>query len=155
MSDLAPTRPAARGFVRSLTEIAVVVLIGAAIGAAFEAARPEPATAANPDSGLGAASREPSSIYDLPPIVTNLAAPQDTWIRLEGSIVFDPRLMPHPEAAAAKLGDDILAYLRTLTLKQLEGPVGLEGLRQDLNERAATRTGGKTHEFVIRTLVVQ
>lgn len=154
MPDLAPTRPAARGFVRSLTEIAVVVLIGAAIGAAFEAARPEPATAANPvpaSAPLG----EPSSIYDLPPIVTNLAAPQDTWIRLEGSIVFDPRLMPHPEAAAAKLGDDILAYLRTLTLKQLEGPVGLEGLRQDLSERAATRTGGKTHEFVIRMLVVQ
>ena len=49
--------------------------------------------------------------------------------------------MPHPEAAAAKLGDDILAYLRTVSLKQLEGPVGLENLRQDLNERAATRIG--------------
>jgi hypothetical protein len=25
-----------------------------------------------------------------------LGAPQDTWIRLEGSIVFDLKLMPHP-----------------------------------------------------------
>jgi flagellar protein FliL len=154
MSSAGPARPASRGFAGSVSEITIVVLIGAAIGAAFEAARPAPATAANPVP-VEARSAETSDVYDLPPIVTNLGAPQDTWIRLEGSLVFDPRLMPHPEKAAAELGDDILAYLRTLTVKQLEGPIGLENLRQDLSERAATRTGGKTREFVIRTLVVQ
>ncbi len=154
MPDPAPTLPVARGLRGSLTEIALIVLIGGAIGAAFEAARPGPATVANPASASAPLAGQ-SSIYDLPPIVTNLAEPQDTWVRLEGSIVFDPRLMPHPEAAAARLGDDILAYLRTLTLKQIEGPVGLEDLRQDLSERAATRTSGKTSEFVIRMLVVQ
>ena len=91
----------------------------------------------------------------MPPIVTNLGAPQDTWIRLEGSIVFDPKALPHPEAVAGRLGEDILAYLRTLSLKQLEGPIGLANIRQDLTERAATRSGGKVQEFVIRTLVVQ
>jgi flagellar FliL protein len=45
--------------------------------------------------------------------------------------------------------------LRTVTLHQLEGPIGLENIRQDLNERAATRSGGKVQAFVIRTLVVQ
>ena len=55
MPGLAPTSPAARGFTRSLTELAVVVLIGAAIGAAFEAARPAPATAANPTPAPGGA----------------------------------------------------------------------------------------------------
>lgn len=153
MSDLALPRPAAKGFKGSLTEIAIVVLIGAAVGAAFEATQPAK-NAASPDP-VAAQPAGPSAIYDLPPIVTNLAAPQDTWIRLEGSIVFDPKAMPHPEAAAAKLGDDILSYLRTVSLKQIEGPVGLENLRQDLNERAATRMGGKSREFVIRTLVVQ
>ena len=48
-----------------------------------------------------------------------------------------------------------LAYLRTVSLHQLEGPIGLENIRQDLNERAATRSGGKVQAFVIRTLVVQ
>ncbi len=154
MAEPAPTRRAAKGFAGSFAEIAIVVLIGAAIGAGFEAARPAPATAAN----SGPAARQPAdglSIYDLPPIVTNLASPKDTWIRLEGSIIFDPRIMPHPEPAAAKLGDDILAYLRTSTLKQIEGPIGLENLRQELGERAVTRTAGKMREFVIRTLVVQ
>ncbi len=75
----------------------------------------------------------------MPPIVTNLGAPQDTWIRLEGSIVFDPKALPHPEAVAGRLGEDILAYLRTLSLKQLEGPVGLANIRQDLS-----RAGGHT-----------
>ena len=98
---------------------------------------------------------QPATIVDLPPIVTNLGAPQDTWVRLEGSIIFDPKTLPHPEAVAGQIGDDVLAYLRTVALHQLEGPIGLENIRQDLNERAATRSGGKVHGFVIRTLVVQ
>ena len=96
-----------------------------------------------------------STIVDLPPIVTNLGAPQDTWVRLEGSIIFDPKTLSHPEAMAAQIGDDVLAYLRTVSLQQLEGPIGLQNIRQDLNERAATRSGGKVRGFVIRTLVVQ
>ena len=75
--------------------------------------------------------------------------------RLEGSIVFDPKTLSHPEAMAGQIGDDVLAYLRTVSLHQLEGPIGLENIRQDLNERAATRSGGKVQAFVIRTLVVQ
>ena len=74
---------------------------------------------------------------------------------MDPPIVFDPKALPHPESVAGELGEDILAFLRTVPLKQLEGPVGLENLRQDLNERAATRTGGKAREFVIRTMVVQ
>ncbi len=42
-----------------------------------------------------------------------------------------------------------------MTLKQLEGPIGLQAIREDLNERAAIRSEGKVRELVIRTLVVQ
>ncbi len=69
--------------------------------------------------------------------------------------MFDPKALPHPEAVAGKIGEDILAYLRTVTLKQLEGPIGLEAIREDLNERAAIRSEGKVRELVLRTLVVQ
>ena len=110
---------------------------------------------ADAESSASAPAAQPSTIVDLPPIVTNLGAPQDTWVRLEGSIIFDPKTLPHPEAVAGQIGDDVLAYLRTVSLHQLEGPIGLENIRQDLNERAATRSGGKVHAFVIRTLVVQ
>ena len=137
--------------------MAIVVALGACAGAAFEASRAgAPPGADKPaESSAGAPPAQPSTIVDLPPIVTNLGAPQDTWVRLEGSIIFDPRTLPHPEAVAGQIGDDILAYLRTVSLRQLEGPIGLENIREDLNERAAIRSDGKVRAFVIRTLVVQ
>ena len=159
MSDSAlPQGAAAKGSSRgSLIELAIVVLLGACAGAAFAALRPAAAPGMDKPAETSAAAptTQPSTIVDLPPIVTNLGAPQDTWIRLEGSIVFDPKALPHPEAVAGQIGDDVLAYLRTVSLRQLEGPIGLENIRQDLNERAATRSGGKVRAFVIRTLVVQ
>jgi flagellar protein FliL len=142
----------------SLIEWAIVVCLAACAGVAFEVCRSAATPAADDKPAQSAASEppaQPSTIVDLPPIVTNLGAPQDIWVRLEGSIIFDPKTLPHPEAVAGQIGDDVLAYLRTLSLHQLEGPIGLENIRQDLNERAATRSGGKVHAFVIRTLVVQ
>jgi flagellar FliL protein len=157
MSDSAIPQGAAKGSARGwLIDLAVVVCLGVCVGAAFEAWRPAAPGLVKPVEASAAAPRaEPSTIFDLQPIVTNLGTPQDTWIRLEGSIIFDPRTLPHPEAVAGQIGDDILAYLRTVSLHQLEGPIGLENIRQDLNERAATRSGGKVRAFVIRTLVVQ
>jgi flagellar FliL protein len=139
-----------------LIELAIVVCLAACAGAAFETWRPVGSTTADkPAESTASAPAQSSTIVDLPPIVTNLGAPQDTWVRLEGSIIFDPKTLPHPEAVAGQIGDDILAYLRTISLHQLEGPIGLENIRQDLNERAATRSGGTVRAFVIRTLVVQ
>ena len=141
----------------SWIEWAIVICLAASAGAAFEALRPAPPVLDKPmqESTASAPPAQASTIVDLPPIVTNLGAPQDTWVRLEGSIIFDPKTLPHPEAVAGQIGDDLLAYLRTVSLHQLEGPIGLENIRQDLNERAATRSGGKVQAFVIRTLVVQ
>jgi flagellar protein FliL len=96
-----------------------------------------------------------SGMFDLPPIVTNLSVPQDTWIRLEASLLFDEKAVPHPEALGAQISDDILAFLRTATLTQIQGISGLQNLRQDLNERVAIRSNGAVKELVIRTLVLQ
>ena len=159
MSDsaLPPEAAAKQSWRGSLIEFAMVLLLAACGGAAFEALRPPAAPGSDKaaESRAGAAPAQPSTIVDLPPVVTNLGSPQDTWIRLEGSIIFDPKTLQHPEAIVGQIGDDILAYLRTVSLRQLEGPIGLENLRQDLNERAATRSGGKVRAFLIRTLVVQ
>ena len=158
MSDSALPQGAAGGnsLRASLIELTVVVILGACAGAAFEALRASaPMEREKPAPSAGAPPAQTSTILDLPPIVTNLGAPQDTWVRLEGSIIFDPRALPHPEVVAGRIGDDILAYLRTVSLRQLEGPIGLENIRQDLNERAAIRSDGKVRAFVIRTLVVQ
>jgi flagellar FliL protein len=134
----------------------VVTVIAAAMGALF--AIPPPAPPAPPpkiDATAGGVVPAGAGLFDMPPIVTNLGAPQDTWIRLEASIVYDAAALPRPESMAAEIAGDELAYMRTVTLAQLAGPVGLQNIRQDLNERAVIRSGGKVTELILRTLVVQ
>jgi flagellar protein FliL len=134
----------------------VVTVIAAAMGALFAippASAPEPAQ--KDDQAHSASPAQPAGLFEMPPIVTNLGAPRDTWIRLEASIVFDAKSIPHPEVVAGEIAGDELAYLHTVTLAQIEGPIGLQNIRQDLNERAAIRSGGKVSELIIRTLVVQ
>lgn len=88
-------------------------------------------------------------------VVTNLASPSDTWIRLETAMVFKNGAIANPEVTAAELRQDMVAYVRTVTLAQLEGPSALQHLREDLNERVSLRTNGAVDELIIQTLVVQ
>jgi flagellar FliL protein len=94
-------------------------------------------------------------LQKIEPIVTNLASPPDTWIRLEGAIVFTNGTIANPQATAAEIRQDVLAYCRTLTLAQLQGPSALQHLREDLSERVSLRTNGAANELVIETMVVQ
>jgi flagellar FliL protein len=96
-----------------------------------------------------------AKLFDLPAVVTNLGSPQETWVRLEASLLIDPKAAPQSEALGAEIAGDILAFLRTTSLSQIQGAAGLQNLRDDLNERAAIRSGGSVKELVIRTLVVQ
>jgi flagellar FliL protein len=56
---------------------------------------------------------------------------------------------------AGEIAEDILAYLRTLSLEQIEGPTGLLHLHEDLNDRVAIRSDDLVEELIIETLVVQ
>ena len=58
-------------------------------------------------------------------------------------------------ALVAAIGEDIVAYLRTVSLAQIEGPSGFLHLREDLNDRARIRTGGKIRELVVQALVLE
>ena len=56
---------------------------------------------------------------------------------------------------AAQIAEDILAYMKTVTVAQIGGASGLQHLREDLNERASIRSDGHVREFIIQTVVVQ
>jgi flagellar FliL protein len=132
-----------------------VTVIAAGMGAVFAipAAPDEPSQ--KDESPPGPRAPAAAGLFDMPPIVTNIGAPKEIWVRLEASIVFDAKALPHPEIIAGEIAGDELAYLRTITLPQIEGPTGLQNIRQDLNERAVIRSDGKVTELIIRTLVVQ
>ena len=97
----------------------------------------------------------PTHLKPLAPILTNLAEPRDIWIRVESSIVFDDEEIAGDDVLAAKIGEDILAYLRTVSLAQIDSPSGMQHLREDLGERARIRSEGRVKELVIQTMVVQ
>jgi flagellar protein FliL len=145
-----------------LMAMLIVTALGAVSGGLYGFRVASPAGPAQAEKAAVGGEEKPagglppnSAMLDLPPIVTNLGSPPDAWIRLEASLLFDAKAAPHPEAMGAEITNDILAFLRTTSLSQMQGVVGLENLRQDLNERVAIRSGGSVKELVIRTLVIQ
>ena len=156
-------------FMSILIEWLLVTLIAGGAGAALTTLRPPPAaeTADEAKPGKPADKKEEAkaeaaancgpgpSLVDLPPIVTNLANPTDIWVRLEAAIVFDPKTLPHPDVVAAEIATDELAYLRTISVQELQGPIGLENIRQDLRDRALVRSNGKIIDLLLKTLVLQ
>ncbi|WP_321340788.1 flagellar basal body-associated FliL family protein [Breoghania sp.] len=91
----------------------------------------------------------------LMPMVTNLAAPRSTWIRLQASVILAEDVADEARILVSRIEQDTLAYLRTLKLSQIEGAAGLQHLREDLNERAKIRSDGKVLEVVLESLVIQ
>jgi flagellar FliL protein len=99
----------------------------------------------------------PSKIVtrSLQPLITNIMMPPDVWVRLEGAIVYDQADVDDPEMMLTQVSGDLLAYLRSLTLRELQGADGLMFVRQDMKERIVLRTQGKARDIIIQTLVMQ
>lgn len=93
------------------------------------------------------------SVVPLAPITTNLAQPADTWLRLELAVVFEKA--PEDPRLAETIQQDLLAFVRTLKLHQIEGASGFQQLRADLDERAAIRSDGLAKHVLIRTMLLE
>jgi flagellar FliL protein len=132
-------------------------LIGKQIVSATRAGADKPAAGAEGAKAAPAAAPAGSErqLKELAPVVTNLAAPEGSWIRLQTAIVYDKNDAPAMELVGRKVSEDILTFVRTLTLEQIQGASGLEALRDDLNERAQLRSDGKVRELLIEMLVVR
>jgi flagellar FliL protein len=108
-----------------------------------------------PDRPAVSAFSANARLRKIAPVVTNLAAPPGTWIRMEASVVTDQLNEEEAAVLVSQLGEDVVSYLRTVSSPQIEGARGLQHLREDLNERATVRSNGKVRELIIETLVVQ
>ena len=73
----------------------------------------------------------------------------------DGGIVVVSDPSADSNAMAAAIAEDIVAFLRTVPITQIEGSSGFLHLREDLNDRARIRSGGKVRELVIQSLVVE
>ncbi|MDR7221969.1 flagellar basal body-associated FliL family protein [Aminobacter aminovorans] len=100
----------------------------------------------------GPASEAAGTLVQLPAITANLTAPDTMWIRLEVSLVLDA---PQSADLAERVHQDLLAYVRTLRIHQVQGASAFRHLKTDLDERAAIRSDGHVKEVLIRTLLFE
>jgi flagellar FliL protein len=95
------------------------------------------------------------SVKELPDILTDLADPDRAMIRIQAAILFDSKDVANPDVLTHEISDDIQSFLATTSSSQFEGASGLQHLREDLNDRAKTRSDGKVRELIVESLVVQ
>ncbi|TDK35105.1 flagellar basal body-associated FliL family protein [Rhizobium deserti] len=168
MTDTLTTEPAKKKSSVMITAAAVAALTLIGGGGGWVVGKiiaPAPATpaadahTASADAGHGAAPAGGEHggaanihVKLLDPIIANLAYPSDSLVRLEISLIFGENV---DEAVAGAVQEDILAYMRTMSLQQIQGPRGFGYLRDDLKERAKLRSQGKVADIVFRTFVIE
>ncbi|MFP5076346.1 flagellar basal body-associated FliL family protein [Rhizobium sp. YIM 134829] len=104
------------------------------------------------EEGLPTISAALPGLLQLDAITTNLAYPAENWVRLELALVFKG---PSDADMAKTIETDIAAYLKTVSLQQIEGPRGLQYLKDDIKERVDLRSEGRISDVIIRTFVIQ
>jgi flagellar protein FliL len=122
-------------------------------------AKAEPAAGGHGEAGKAATGEEvphistaANGIVLLDPITSNLAYPSENRVRLEVALMFkgatDVKL-------AEEIHQDIMAYMRTVSLQQVQGPRGFQYLREDLQERVDLRSEGRVTNVMFRTFVIE
>jgi flagellar protein FliL len=106
----------------------------------------------NKDEGLPRIATEANGVVQLDAITTNLAYPTENWIRLEIALLFKGA----PDVAMAEqIHQDIAAYMKTVSLQQIQGPRGFQYLKDDIEERVDLRSEGRVTNVIFRTFVIQ
>ncbi|MEQ1944675.1 flagellar basal body-associated FliL family protein [Mesorhizobium sp. VNQ89] len=105
------------------------------------------------EGGHEAAGPASETVIALPAITTNIASPPDVWVRMEVSLVLDAP--PETADLAGAVSQDLIAYIRTIKMHEIEGASGFRHLRENLDERASIRSDGHVKQVLIRTLLFE
>lgn len=115
----------------------------------------EESTSGETSSGEGRVALRDGNLLKLPPIITNLAGPQSTWIRLEAAAVLTGDPAEGDELLASEIAQDIVSFLRTVSIADIETASGYEHFREDLKDRVRTRTDGRARDLIIYTFITE
>lgn len=155
-----PPKPSRGGFIAALV---AVTILGGRAGAGFAVLQVDRVAAVAAERATQSPEpRKNALVWDaetgvarLEPVIANLAAPSGMFVRLDTAMVYDRGAVGDVERMKATLSQDILAYLRTVTLQELTGASAFNHLRDDLNDRVRLASGGAVSELVIETMVLQ
>ena len=142
----------------------LAVLLGSGIGFLMSRSIEQNVARKEEKAGSTQSGHSPKNYTDditlvkLEPITTNLMSPDSVFIKIESSLVVPTEVGADKDligTLSAEISQDLLTFMSTVTLAQLQGPSGLQNLREDLSERAAIRSGGKVRELILETMIVQ
>lgn len=163
-----------------LVALCVVVIVGAGVGAAFGSTFLVKLTVEHAAIGLRApvksdmqkaGPRSTNSAVDkgkklngdaldgqllaLEPMLVNVAEPSRKWLRLEGAILFSTPPKNEKAMVLAQISHDLVAFLRSTSVSQIQSSSGLEFLLEDMSELVRLRTKGDARRFVLKSLVIE
>jgi flagellar FliL protein len=128
-------------------------MLTAPVAVAEAPAKSEEAEATGPKTAVQSVDAT-AKLVAMTPIVVNLAQPQDVWMRIEASLLVQG-IDFGADVLAGQVAEDFVAYLRTSTLAQFEGPSGFQNLREDFIDRAKIRDPEHVKDVIIHGVVIE
>jgi flagellar FliL protein len=80
-------------------------------------------------AGHGDEAPASETVIDLAAVTSSIASPSDVWVRMEVSIVLDE---PQGEDLPGIIQQDLLSYIRTVKMHEIEGASGFGHVKQVL-----------------------
>lgn len=101
------------------------------------------------------AAADKSDVIVMEPIIVALHKSDDTFMRIELAII--PRKGADISGAEdlMRIGSDIAAFTKTLTLQQISGPMGHLHFREDILDRARLVTNGQVKDLLVLSMVAE
>jgi flagellar protein FliL len=120
-----------------------------------DGAETAPDISMHPASAFTPADLNEVVLTPFAPITSNLALPESVWIRLEGSMAVKPNSGVKPADVVQLASTQMVAYVRTLKIADIEGATGFQALNADLNELARNATEGQVRAVLISGFIVE
>ena len=116
---------------------------------------PPPETVAAAAADFNPADLKDVVLTPFAPITANIAVPDTVWLRLEGSMAVKAKDGIKPAEVVQLASNKMVAYVKTLKLTDIQGPVGFLALNSDLNEIARNATDGQARSVLISGFIVE
>lgn len=107
-----------------------------------------------PAAALGASTGN-VTVLPLDPIIVNLARSEGRGLRLEAHVIFATAPKDDQSVQLKIMAEDVAAYLRSVTVDQLDTASGFDFLREDLSELVQLRSKGAARGVIIKGLMIE
>ncbi len=146
--------------VAAVVAMVIGVLGGGAFGFVLIPAQPSPPSPSEDkvvvEQKAPAKGRFPTDAVEMqmPPVIVGLGPEPAKKVRIDLSIIA-ARGTTEPAVLKSEIREDVIAFLKGLTIEDIEGVRGFQNLRQQLDDRAKIRGRGAVLGLLIGGLIVE